>query len=281
MAAELLHPPPKPPTSDANEAADVAGPAAVRLDNPVSNVAPKRQRRPSVRLGEIGDQPATSQDLKSCKFPHSKSSKIRPLTNLANNSNKIDGSSEFHNPFDRNGNLKEFKGKRARTNWTTFSRIDETELAEAPSIGGDLDERENEQFKHFTREDWESSPVRSSDNLAPDTCYGHNRRSLRCRIADPRDRVAALELDGISESDSRHRSRRSNDRNRSLDVVVRNWLIELGLERYAAVFEMHQVDEQVLPFLTLEDLKDMGINAVGSRRKIYSAIQKLRRDCVE
>jgi hypothetical protein len=27
----------------------------------------------------------------------------------------------------------------------------------------------------------------------------------------------------------------------------------------------------------LEDLKDMGINAVGSRRKLYSAIQKLRK----
>jgi hypothetical protein len=35
------------------------------------------------------------------------------------------------------------------------------------------------------------------------------------------------------------------------------------------------VDDEVLPMLTLEDLKDMGINAVGSRRKMFCAIQKL------
>jgi hypothetical protein len=49
----------------------------------------------------------------------------------------------------------------------------------------------------------------------------------------------------------------------------------LGLGRYAPVFEVHEVDDEVLPMLTLEDLKDMGINAVGSRRKLYCAIQKL------
>lgn len=58
---------------------------------------------------------------------------------------------------------------------------------------------------------------------------------------------------------------------------VRTWLIELGLSRYAPVFEIHEVEDDVLPLLTLEDLKDMGINAVGSRRKMYNAIQKLRK----
>ena len=57
---------------------------------------------------------------------------------------------------------------------------------------------------------------------------------------------------------------------------VRSWLIELGLSRYAPVFEIHEVDAEVLPMLTLEDLKDMGINAVGSRRKMFTAILKLR-----
>ncbi|KAM0928575.1 hypothetical protein ACQ4PT_002563 [Festuca glaucescens] len=57
---------------------------------------------------------------------------------------------------------------------------------------------------------------------------------------------------------------------------IRAWLDGLGLTRYAPVFEIHEVDEEVLPLLTLEDLKDMGIGAVGSRRKLFDAIQKLR-----
>ncbi|KAF9622429.1 hypothetical protein IFM89_031232 [Coptis chinensis] len=61
----------------------------------------------------------------------------------------------------------------------------------------------------------------------------------------------------------------------SLEDSVRMWLIGLGLGRYEPVFEIHEVDEEVLPLLTLDDLKEMGINAVGSRRKLYSAIQKL------
>ncbi|KAJ1292706.1 hypothetical protein BS78_01G010600 [Paspalum vaginatum] len=59
---------------------------------------------------------------------------------------------------------------------------------------------------------------------------------------------------------------------------VKAWLDGLGLSRYAPVFEIHEVDDEVLPLLTLEDLKDMGIGAVGSRRKMYAAIQKLRSD---
>ncbi|XP_051177055.1 uncharacterized protein [Lolium perenne] len=57
---------------------------------------------------------------------------------------------------------------------------------------------------------------------------------------------------------------------------VRAWLDGLGLARYAPVFEIHEVDDEVLPLLTLEDLKDMGIGAVGSRRKLFDAILKLR-----
>jgi hypothetical protein len=59
---------------------------------------------------------------------------------------------------------------------------------------------------------------------------------------------------------------------------VKAWLDGLGLSRYAPVFEIHEVDGEVLPLLTLEDLKDMGIGAVGSRRKMYAAILKLRSD---
>lgn len=57
---------------------------------------------------------------------------------------------------------------------------------------------------------------------------------------------------------------------------VRTWLEELGFGKYADVFEMHEVDGEALLLLTLEDLKEMGVYAVGPRRKLYDAIQQLR-----
>ncbi|GFP82427.1 hypothetical protein PHJA_000385700 [Phtheirospermum japonicum] len=55
------------------------------------------------------------------------------------------------------------------------------------------------------------------------------------------------------------------------------WLGRLELERYASLFHAHEVDEAVLPFLTIDDLKDMGISAVGTRRKMLRSIEKLPR----
>ncbi|KAK8515822.1 hypothetical protein V6N12_016128 [Hibiscus sabdariffa] len=57
---------------------------------------------------------------------------------------------------------------------------------------------------------------------------------------------------------------------------VKRWLEDLGFGRYAGIFEMHEVDEEALPLLTLDDLKEMGVFAVGHRRKLYTAIQQLR-----
>ncbi|KAF8388618.1 hypothetical protein HHK36_027295 [Tetracentron sinense] len=57
---------------------------------------------------------------------------------------------------------------------------------------------------------------------------------------------------------------------------VRRWLDELGFSKYAGIFEMHEVDEEVLSLLTFEDFKEMGINAIGPRRKMYAAIKHLR-----
>ncbi|GMI76766.1 hypothetical protein like AT3G48800 [Hibiscus trionum] len=57
---------------------------------------------------------------------------------------------------------------------------------------------------------------------------------------------------------------------------VKRWLEDQGFGRYAGIFEMHEVDEEALPLLTLDDLKEMGVFAVGHRRKLYTAIQQLR-----
>ncbi|OWM65199.1 protein bicaudal C homolog 1-like [Punica granatum] len=59
---------------------------------------------------------------------------------------------------------------------------------------------------------------------------------------------------------------------------VRKWLEERGFGEYVDVFEMHEVDEEALPLLTFTDLKEMGVFAVGHRRKLYNAIRQLRCD---
>jgi hypothetical protein len=59
---------------------------------------------------------------------------------------------------------------------------------------------------------------------------------------------------------------------------LRSWLRSLGLERYEAAFRENEIDETVLPSLTAEDLKDLGVGIVGHRRKLFDAIAALRTD---
>jgi SAM domain (Sterile alpha motif)/Adenylate and Guanylate cyclase catalytic domain len=61
-----------------------------------------------------------------------------------------------------------------------------------------------------------------------------------------------------------------------MDVVV--WLRSLGLGKYEATSRENEMDETVLPNLTAEDLKDLGVGIVGHRRKILNAIVALRVD---
>jgi class 3 adenylate cyclase/tetratricopeptide (TPR) repeat protein/ABC-type transport system involved in cytochrome c biogenesis ATPase subunit len=59
---------------------------------------------------------------------------------------------------------------------------------------------------------------------------------------------------------------------------VGSWLRGLGLERYEAAFRENEIDETVLPTLTADDLKDLGVGIVGHRRKLLNAIAALRAD---
>ena len=56
------------------------------------------------------------------------------------------------------------------------------------------------------------------------------------------------------------------------------WLRSLGLERYEAAFRENEIDETVLPNLTAEDLKELGVAALGHRRKLLDAIATLHAD---
>ena len=58
-----------------------------------------------------------------------------------------------------------------------------------------------------------------------------------------------------------------------MDIAV--WLRGLGLEQYEAAFRANAVDASVLPRLTAEDLKDLGVTLVGHRRRLLDAIAAL------
>ncbi|RYR44917.1 hypothetical protein Ahy_A08g041185 isoform A [Arachis hypogaea] len=258
-------------------------------------IASKRQRRPSVRLGDIGgDQHYDTHPRRSTKpwrIPFDghhqhhhlrkdnpgKPSKTRPLTNLSSGG----GAAEFGETLEgeeREGNIdsvvigswkvkdsKKRGAKRVRSNWV--SRIDDGGDGEGEdkySGGEDVDDG----YRDFDVENTESplkdqSPLNSMENLD----FQGNRRNIRVRVSEgAREHLDGVELSGPSDN--------NGIVSNGVDGV-RVWLNGLGLGRYAPVFEIHEVDDEVLPLLTLEDLKDMGINAVGSRRKMYSAIQKL------
>ena len=61
-----------------------------------------------------------------------------------------------------------------------------------------------------------------------------------------------------------------------MDVVV--WLRSLGLGQYEAAFRDNEIDETVLPRLTQENLKELGVTALGHRLKLLDAIAALRAD---
>jgi len=61
-----------------------------------------------------------------------------------------------------------------------------------------------------------------------------------------------------------------------MDVV--DWLRSLGLGKYEAAFRENEIDETVLPSLTHENLKELGVTALGHRLKLLDAIAALRAD---
>ena len=58
-----------------------------------------------------------------------------------------------------------------------------------------------------------------------------------------------------------------------MDIAA--WLQGLGLERYVPAFRDNEIDWEVLPKLTSEDLREIGVAAIGHRRKLLDAIAAL------
>jgi class 3 adenylate cyclase len=61
-----------------------------------------------------------------------------------------------------------------------------------------------------------------------------------------------------------------------MDVVV--WLRGLGLGKYEAIFRENDIEEAVLPSLTHENLKELGVASFGHRVKLLDAIAALRNE---
>ena len=57
---------------------------------------------------------------------------------------------------------------------------------------------------------------------------------------------------------------------------VADWLKALDLERYAVAFRENDVRAEVLSHRTADDLKELGVAAIGHRRQLLVAIAKLK-----
>ncbi|XP_020237037.1 uncharacterized protein LOC109816433 [Cajanus cajan] len=302
----------------------INGGGTLILNSSEPSIGSKRQRPPSVRLGDIGgDQPYDSHARRNSKpwklafdgghhhHHHrgggkekgpGKPSKTRPLTNLSEFNETLEPNDREPGNIDTvaigSWKVRESKKrgsvatKRVRSNWV--SRIDEGgdngggsgggggegEEEEKYNGDGDDDDDDVDGYREFEVENSESplkeqSPIHSVENLGGDG----NRRGFKGR-EQQQQQHDGVELSVPSDTDVRawkcgDRNNENGGRVRGGEDGVRIWLNGLGLGRYAPVFEVHEVDDEVLPMLTLEDLKDMGISAVGSRRKMYTAIQKL------
>ena len=57
---------------------------------------------------------------------------------------------------------------------------------------------------------------------------------------------------------------------------IASWLRTLGFDQYATAFVENHIRPELLPSLTADDLKDLGVASVGHRRELLGAIAALR-----
>lgn len=303
----------------------------------VLSMSSKRQRRPNVRLGEIGDVSAAF----ACRFPQKTEGKlghkrwrhdfvnpqefennflcgfskftasepgISPRTSAdlqQNRENKNPNSSNMASEFaiseelgmtksgldfsniTRKCRVMKRRGRDARNNISVFGGTWSSKLS--PEFSSE-DGRESggKDFIGFTSNVWEDDfpdngfkdlSDRETPATSKEACeYDMNEPTYDARqqgnLNDPWKEDACYE-----DNNSLPKSGGEWDEMGSggSDVnSVKRWLEDLGFGKYASVFEIHEVDEEALPLLTLEDLKEMGVFAVGPRRKLFNAIQQLK-----
>jgi len=60
-----------------------------------------------------------------------------------------------------------------------------------------------------------------------------------------------------------------------MSTTIADWLKELGLEQYVKAFHDNDIDHDILPELTADDLIGLGVASIGHRRKLLAAIKAL------
>ena len=61
-----------------------------------------------------------------------------------------------------------------------------------------------------------------------------------------------------------------------LQMDLKAWLEEIGMGEYWEKFEQNKIDEETLKEMTEDDLKDIGIDALGHRKKIFAEISEYK-----
>ncbi|OVA04888.1 Sterile alpha motif domain [Macleaya cordata] len=292
----------------------------------------KRQRRPNVRLGEIGDVSAAlscvnsvrpKQNLEEKRYTYElenpRQTDFNPIVEYSMPSSDFMVSEPGVSPNDLTDNLQN------RENWNPnsskssfeFAYSDETNKKKPKLDFGNVTRkgrgmkqrgRSTRVNSGFTGRAWISSvnpeigekndkeccddyPIDEfEDSSDHDTSTTDKEEDAEDYLVEPvsDDQVGGdsdefLMRDAFRGPDTLHSNPESGGGTDKMGFsgrvgnnTVSEWLEDLGFSKYVGLFKMHEVDEEVLPELTFEDLKDMGITAVGSRRKLYSAIQRLK-----
>ena len=61
-----------------------------------------------------------------------------------------------------------------------------------------------------------------------------------------------------------------------MSIEITSWLRGLGLEQFVTAFVENDIDAEILPELTADDLIGLGVTSIGHRRKLLAAIAMLR-----
>ncbi|KAK4750773.1 hypothetical protein SAY87_004255 [Trapa incisa] len=227
-----------------------------------SSMNQKRQRRPNVRLGEVGDAPAAF----ACWF----SQETREFL--------TQGSWE-------NGSfaIQELDDEPSGDNST--SPIASTEKLQVLEKEEDPNSSKSIFHYNFGGITWKTRKPRGRNAAGTGAFTGTCGSMLQSPGSCSRGGAvfSGRESSGGFGSNARlhhcypnsESMEISHPHDRDMKSVCR-WLEERGFGEYANVFTLHEVDEEALPLLTPADLKEMGVFAVGHRRKLYTAIQKLR-----
>ncbi|KAF6138005.1 hypothetical protein GIB67_041878 [Kingdonia uniflora] len=251
-------------------------------ETPNPSLGSKRQRRPSVRLSSVSHESylkRKKQQWSSHKDTGaSKTRSLRtrnetlevPKDKYASGSPSVDVNGDLDDLVTIGSRrVRDLRGKmkRGRSN-RVLRDVERVELGERGEgfSGGDNVESWYRDF----------DPERSKSPLEEERGVGVLESGAGDELDDPSYAGGARDWEcGTGMHAEKNGASEERGRFGVLDDGIRMWLIGLGLGQYAPMFEIHEVDEEVLPLLTLEDLKDMGIHAVGSRRKLYCSIQKL------